>query len=135
MTAQAKPRIALRLRLASGPCSIPLHRVHHLAGLASLTGEPDDYFLGWLTFHGEPVPVFDLNRIVCDQPTPEHFGSRIILVDAEPGAPTRHLGLLAACVTDTLSPGDPASGTVEALDLDLYLPMLYTLIPPVPAAA
>jgi chemotaxis signal transduction protein len=139
MTSEAPSRvqtgIALCLRLASGPCSIPLHRVHTLAGFARLSGEPDDYFLGWLTFHGEPVPVFDLNRIVCDQPTAENFGARIIVVEAEAGTPTQHLGLLAASVTDTISPRDPGWGNVEALDLDMYLPMLYSLIPPAPANA
>jgi chemotaxis signal transduction protein len=138
LTAEAQSRaqsgIALRLRLASGPCSIPLHRVHTLTGFARLRGEPDDYFLGWLTFHGEPAPVFDLNRVVCDQPTPESFGARIILIETE-AAPTRYLGLLAAGVTDTISPRDPDWAKVEALDLEMYLPMLYSLIPPVPASA
>jgi chemotaxis signal transduction protein len=125
-------RLALRLRLDSGLFSIPLYRVHHLAGFATLSGEPEDYFLGWLTFHGDLVPVFDLNRIVCDAATPPNFGSRIILVAAPPSAPTPYLGLLAAGVTDTVAPGEPE---VETLDLDSYLPMLYTLIPPVPASA
>jgi len=135
MAVAAQTRIALRLRLDSGPCSIPLDRVHRLAGYATLTGEPDFYFLGWLTFHGEPVPVFDLNLVVCDQPTLETFGSRIILLEAEPGSPTRHIGLLAGGITDTISPGDPDRAQVEPLDLDSYLPMLYTLIPPLPAKA
>jgi len=134
MPVEANPRIALRLRLDSGPCSIPLHRVHHLAGYATLAGEPEDYFLGWLTFHGDSVPVFDLNRVVCDQPTPEVFGSRILILAAAPESPTRLLGLLAAGVTDTLSPADPHHSDFPPLDLDAYLPMLYTLIPPLPKA-
>jgi chemotaxis signal transduction protein len=122
--------LALRLALASGLFSIPLQRVDHLAGYATLTGEPDDYFRGWLTFRGDFVPVFDLNRIVCDQPTPENFGSRIILIKTAPGLPAARIGLLAPGVTDTISP-DAASA--EPLDLDGYLLMLYTLIPPHPA--
>jgi len=124
---------ALRLELASGPCAIPLHRAHHLVGFASLTGESDDCFLGWLTFHGDLVPVFDLNRVVCEQSTPEHFGSRILIVQAGKGSPTQLVGLLAACMTDTISPCDPGFADIERLDLDSYLPMLYALVPPVPS--
>jgi len=125
-----KSSIGLRLALDSGPCSIPLHRVHHLAGYATLTGEPEDYFRGWLSFRGETVPVFDLNRIVCDQPTPESFGSRIIVLRAAAGSPAPFLGLLAPGITDTVAPGDPS---IRPFDLDSYLPMLYTLIPARPA--
>lgn len=130
MSDQVQHRIALRLRLDSGLHSIPLHRVHHLAGYATLTGQPDDYFLGWLTFHGEQVPVFDLNRVVCDQPTVENFGSRIVILTADANAPTRYVGLLAADLTDTIAQNDPA---VTPLHLDSYLPMLYPLIPAPPA--
>ncbi len=120
--------ISLRFTLASGPASIPLHRLHHLAGYATLTGDADDYFLGWLSMRGEPVPVFDLNRVACDQPTPEHFGSRIMVVRAGTESPTPYVGLLAGGMTDTLADG----ADVAALDLDSYLPMLYNLIPTVP---
>lgn len=129
---EAQHRIALRLRLSSGPCALSLERVHHLAGFAALTGQPEDYFLGWLLFHGEQVPVFDLNRIVCEEPTPESFGSRIILIEAGGGAPTRLVGLLAAGLTDTIATGDPA---VPSLLLESYLPMLYPLIPEPPAVS
>ncbi len=132
MTAGAQHRIALRLGLHSGPCSITLDRVHHVAGFATLAGQPDDYFLGWLAFHGEQVPVFDLNRVVCDQPTPENFGSRIVLIEADASAPTRYIGLLAAEITDTIASNDPG---VTPLNLDGYLPMLYPLVPAPPAAA
>ena len=134
MALDTQPRPALRLELACGPCAIPLHRAHHLAGFATLTGEPDDCFLGWLTFHGDLVPVFDLNRVVCEQPTPEHFGSRILIVVAGKGSPTALLGLFAGGMTDTISPGDPGFNDIEPLDLDSYLPMLYVLVPPVPAS-
>jgi len=132
MTTVSQSRIALRLGLHSGPCSIPLNRVHHLAGFASLSGQPEDYFLGWLCFHGSQVPVFDLNRVVSGEPTPEHFGSRIVLLEAAPDGPTRYLGLLASDVTDTVATNDPSTAP---LDLDSYLPMLYTLIPTPPAAS
>jgi chemotaxis signal transduction protein len=136
MTAEAQSRIALRLRLHSGPCSIPLHRVHHLAGYATLTGESNDYFLGWLTFHGLQVPVFDLNRVVCEQPTPEHFGSRIMVLETPSEAPTRYIGLLAADLTDTVKVTTATHHPyAPPLDLDSYLPMLYTLIPAPPVAS
>jgi chemotaxis signal transduction protein len=124
-----RPGVALRFALSSGTWSIPLHRLHHLAGYATLTGEPDEYFLGWLAMRGEQVPVFDLNLVVCDQSTPERFGSRIMVLKAAPEAPTAYIGLLAAGVTDTVVLN---AGSVERLDLDSYLPMLYTLIPPAP---
>src|SRR5208282_4431354 len=79
--------LGLRFTLSSGAWSIPLHRLHHLAGYATLSGRSEDYFLGWLALHGEEVPVFDLNLIVCDQPTPERFGSRIIILRAAAGSP------------------------------------------------
>lgn len=132
MTSAPQRRIGLRLKLDSGVYSIPLSRVHHLAGYATLTGEPEDYFLGWLRFHGELAPVFDLNRVVCDVATPATFGSRIVLVEAAPGSATRYLGLLASGATDTIAP-DAADAT--ELPLDDYLPMLYALIPALPAGA
>jgi chemotaxis signal transduction protein len=126
----ARPRLALRFALSSGIWSVPLDRLHHLAAYATLTGEPEDYFLGWLSMSGKHVPVFDLNRVVCDQPTPEHFGSRIMVLKAGRESPTNYIGLLAAGVTDTIA-ADTTSA--ELLDPENYLPMLYTLIPPPPA--
>ena len=123
-------QLGLRLLLGSGPCAIPLGRIHQLAGYATLSGQADEYFLGWLTLHGEQVPVFDLNRVVCEQATPIQFGSRIIVITAPVGSPTAHLGLLAAGVTDTV-----ALGEIEELNLNLYLPMLYAMIPPAVAGA
>ena len=136
MTAEAQPRIALRLKLDSGTWSIPLHRVHRLAGYATLMGQAEDYFLGWLKFHGEQVPVFDLNRVVCDAPTPESFGSRIVLLSTDGKAAVPHIGLLAGGVTDTFLQGaEGAEGDeVLPLDIDSYLPLLYTMIPTAPAA-
>jgi chemotaxis signal transduction protein len=125
---QPRSGISLRFTLASGPASIPLHRLHHLAGYATLTGDADDYFLGWLAMRGEPVPVFDLNRVVCDQPTPEHFGTRIMVVRAGVESPTPYVGLLAGGITDTVK----EIAEAEPLDLDSYLPMLYSLIPDFP---
>jgi chemotaxis signal transduction protein len=123
--------VSLRFRLQSGLHAIPLSRVYRVLGLASLEGVPEEYFLGWLGFHGSQVPVFDLNRVMCDTATPEEFGSRIILVETGPGAPVPCIGLLAAGVTDTCAADDPA---VTLLDVDLYLLMLSNFIPPVPSA-
>src|SRR5579863_7867355 len=108
----------LRFRLESGAHAIPLQRVFRVAGFASLTGAPDEYFLGWLKYRGTNVPVFDLNRVVCDAPTPEQFGSRIILVEMGESEIAPYLGLLAAGVTDTCAVDD---GEVQPLNLDLYL--------------
>jgi len=121
--------INLRFRLQSGTHALPLRRIYRVAGFASLTGEPDDYFMGWLTFHGRQTPVFDLNRVVCDTPTPEEFGSRIILMEAGPDAPAPYVGLLAAGVTDTCAADDPG---VTLFDVDLYLQMLSNFIPALP---
>ena len=119
----------LRFQLQSGPHAIPLQRVHYLAGYATLAGEPDEYFAGWLLLHGQYVPVFDLNRVVCDEPTPEVFGSRIVVIKTPDGAPVRHLGLLAAGATDTVPADHPET---PLFDLDGYLAMLYTLVPESP---
>ena len=132
MTASAQHRIALRLLMHSGPCSIPLDRVRHIAGYATLSGQADDYFRGWLDYQGRQVPVFDLNRVLYDEPTPERFGSRIMLLETPVSAPTRFIGLLAPGITDTVAANDP---TCSPVDLDRCLPMLYALIPtPVPSA-
>jgi chemotaxis signal transduction protein len=120
----------LLLKLATGDHRIPLAQVHAVAGYATLRGEASDYFAGWLTFHGRDVPVFDLNQVVCEKPTAETFGSRIILVPAADASEFQWIGLLASGVTDTV--GTDAPGVV-AFDLDLYLPMLMTLIPERPA--
>jgi chemotaxis signal transduction protein len=121
--------INLRFRLQDGSYAVPLKRVYRVAAFASLAGEPEDYFVGWLRFQGKWTPVFDLNQVVCESPTPEEIGSRIMLVEAEPGAPVPHIGLLAAGVTDTAAANEEG---VTPLDLDLYLQMLSTFIPPFP---
>jgi chemotaxis signal transduction protein len=124
--------LALCLSIDSGQFYLPLDRLHHLAGYATLQGDAEDYFLGWLMLRGDWVPVSDLNRVVCDQPTPEHFGSRILVVRAGAESRTPYVGLLAAHVTDTVA---IRSSEIPPLDLDTYLPMLYTLIPLGPADA
>ena len=121
--------VQLRLRLLCGTHSIPLQRVHHLTGFAALTGTPDEFFLGWLDFHGQAVPIFDLNRVLCDLTSTEDFSSRILLIET-PQARHPFLGLLATEVTDTLVESD---GDAVPLDLDTYLPMLSPLIPDTPA--
>lgn len=121
----------LRIRLESGPHALALTRVHRVTGFAALTGQPDEYFQGWMRFHGKLMPVFDLNRVICETPTPESFGSRIVVVKADAvGGPVPYIGLLAPGVTDTVKSGDK---DVTELDLDLYLQMLANFIPPVPA--
>ena len=130
MTAEPERHISLRIRLGAGWYAIALDRVHQVVGYAALAGVPEEYFLGWLTLHGEQVPVFDLTRMVCEEPTPDQFGSRIVVVAAGREAATRYVGLLAAGVTDTV-----ATGEAESLPLELYLPMVYTMIPPVPTNA
>ena len=119
----------LRFRLQSGLHAVPLKRVYRLAPFASLLGEPEEYFLGWMCFYGRWTPVFDLNQVVCDSPTPEELGSRVLLVDAAPGSAVPYIGLLAAGMTDTVASDDRG---VTPLDLDLYLQMLSTFIPPLP---
>ena len=121
--------ISLQFRLQSGAHSIPLQRVYRVAAFAALTGTPEEYFAGWLRFYGHMVPVFDLNRVVCEASTPEEFGSRIMLVEAPPGATVPYLGLLAPSVTETVAANSP--GTTP-FDLDLYLQMLANFIPAVP---
>jgi hypothetical protein len=121
---------SLRLRLQSGPHSVPLNRVFRVAGFAALSGTPDEYFLGWFRFYGKQTPVFDLNRVVCDAATPEEYGSRIIVVEAAPDAPVPYIGLLAPGVTDTTAADDH---TATPLDLNLYLQMLVNFIPAPPA--
>jgi chemotaxis signal transduction protein len=119
----------LSLRLQSGPHAVPLTRVYRVAGFAALTGEPDEYFAGWLLFYGRQTPVFDLNRVICETPTPEEYGSRIIVVETGPGAPVPYIGLLAPGVTDTTAADDKDA---TPLDLDLYLQMLSNFIPAPP---
>jgi chemotaxis signal transduction protein len=122
----------LQFRLESGPHLLPLGRVHRVAAFAALTGQPEEYFAGWLRFSGSLVPVFDLNRVVCEASTPEEIGSRIMLVEAPPGAPVPYIGLLAPAVTETVTANHPGT---SLFDLDLYLQMLANFIPAVPENA
>ena len=122
--------LQLSFRLKSGEHAIPLARVHLVVGFAKLMGEHDDYFLGWLCFHDEWVPVFDLNQVACEQPAPETFGTRIILVRTGHVAPVQLIGLVAAGVTDTIADGSTGA---TLFDLDGYLPMLMNMIPDAPA--
>ncbi|HEX4757879.1 MAG TPA: chemotaxis protein CheW [Terracidiphilus sp.] len=124
--------LQLRFRLQNGQHAIPLARVHSVAGYARLSGEADHYFRGWLRYHGEWTPVFDLNLVACEEPAPETFGTRIFLVAAGPDAPVRLIGLVAAGVTDTVAANDP---DVTPFDLDRCLQMLVNLIPPAPVVA
>jgi len=123
---------SLRIRLEDGWYGVPLARVHRVAGFAALAGEPDEYFLGWLTFQGKQAPVFDLNRVMCEKATPEQFGTRIVLIEMGPDASVPYVGLLAAGVTDTCRADEPG---VTPLDVDLYLQMLANFIPTPPKAA
>jgi len=120
---------SLRFRLQDGPFALPLRRIYRVAAFASLAGEPDEYFMGWLMFHGRRAPVFDLNRVICETPTAEEFGTRIILVEAGPDASVPYIGLLASGATDTCAADEPG---VTPLDLDLYLQMLSNFIPEPP---
>lgn len=122
----------LRIRLEDGWFAVPLERVYRVAGFAALDGEPDEYFLGWLIFQGRQAPVFDLNKVMCEKPTPEQFGTRIILMEMGPDAPVPYVGLLAAGVTDTCRADEPG---VQKLDVDLYLQMLANFMPSLPQAS
>jgi chemotaxis signal transduction protein len=117
----------LRIALSSGVVALPLARVHHLAGYARLEGAAEDDFLGWLRFRADWVPVFDLNRVLCDEPAAERFGSRIVIVKAD-RAPVAYVGLLADGITETIPVGD------APLDLDGFLPLLVSMIPAPPEA-
>lgn len=122
--------LALRLELDGAPASLPVDRVHQVVGYATLAGEPDDHFLGWLRFRDHDVPVFDLHMALCERPAAESFGSRIILV--ETGESPALIGLLAPGVTDTVQRAEPG---VLPLDWNSFLPMLLQLIPAVPERA
>jgi chemotaxis signal transduction protein len=116
--------MALPVELDSGVFSVPLRRLHHLAGYATLQGVAEDFFLGWLAMRGVAVPVFDLNKVVCAQPTLATFGTRILVLATEGLARTKYIGLLARGVTDTVD-----VRSLPPVDLDGTLAMLYNLIP------
>jgi chemotaxis signal transduction protein len=122
MTTAAAHGLALRLEMDGAPASLPLDRVRQVIGYAALRGEREDYFLGWLRFRGDDIPVFDLQQVLCEKPTPEDFSSRIILAEAGEGL----IGLLAPGVTDTVARAEPG---VTALEWNSFLPMLLPLIP------
>lgn len=125
-------RIALRARLSSGEFAMPVDRVLQIVGFAELSGEADELFLGWLTYRGEQIPVFDLNQAVCEQSSPRTFGSRIAIVEAGRGASARPIGLLTPGLTDTVARG---TEDAELLPLDMYCSILLPLIPEAPVEA
>jgi len=54
-------------------------------------------FLGLFSYHGHPVPLIDLGRVLHEVPTPESAGARILLVEREPGGAAEPLvGLLVS---------------------------------------
>jgi chemotaxis signal transduction protein len=119
--------LALRFELSSGTWSVALERIEHVAGYATLSGVPEGYFLGWLELRGVMVPVFDLNRVLCEVPTPVNFGSRILVLEATEAPSVSHIGLLASHVIDTVSLSEPGA---PSLDLDSVLQMLSIMVPP-----
>jgi chemotaxis-related protein WspB len=126
MSGEARTENALRFTVGDQTFALPLAAIHHVVGYVTLHGTPDEWFLGWLRFHGEPVPVFDLCRVISDIPTPPTFGSRIIIVDAPANSTTPHIGLLAAGVTDTIATTD---AEITPFELSSYLPLLAPLVP------
>ncbi len=72
-----------------------VRRVLPLLALKLLPGAPAAV-AGLMDFHGSPVPVIDLCRLAGVAPAPEHFDTRIVVVDyAAPGGAVHQLGLLA----------------------------------------
>jgi len=112
--------VQLRFRLSTGDWTLPLLGIEALSACAAMKGSADDYFLGWLNFHGEPVPVFDLDRVANEHPTRPEYGSRIVIVRSN----DRRMGLLVNGATDTTNAED-----ARAFDLEPLLPMLATLTP------
>ncbi len=66
-----------------------------------------DYISGLLNFHGQPIPVIDINYLYIQEPVSIYLGSRIIIVDLmhstkEEGKESVLLGVLAEGVTEAI---------------------------------
>lgn len=58
---------------------------------------------GVVNYHGQPVPVLDLNELALGEPAPERLSTRIIVTHYTDGAGCRRLlGLIAGRTTETL---------------------------------
>lgn len=126
MATQAHPRTVLQLKMPAGEYHLELQSIFRVAGVATLEGDADGSFMGWLCYQGEFLAVFDLSQLLDSGPSTLCFGSRILLVNAHPGSKTRHVGLLVEEVTDTM-PLTAADGA--PLNLTSILPMLQYLEP------
>lgn len=123
---ERQARVALRVRLSNGEYAMPIKNVERIVGFAELSGQGDDIFLGWLTYHGARIPVFDLNQAICEQATERTFGSRIAIVQAGKGEAAMRMGLLVQGPTDTVAHG---AENMEPLPLEMYCSMLVPLVP------
>ena len=58
---------------------------------------------GVCNYRGAPVPVIDLNQMMCNRPAQQRFSTRIVLVHyGLPDGGTRLLGLIAERVKETI---------------------------------
>lgn len=73
-----------------------------VVALADLKKDPADVreLEGILDYHGEAVPVLDLNRKIAGRPSTDHLSTRIVLVPV-PGGVGRLAGLIAEQINET----------------------------------
>jgi len=99
-----RDRYGLRLRAVV--------RVLPLLALKQLPLAPE-HVAGLMDFQGAPVPVIDLCRLAGVAPAPDHYDTRIVLVDyVAPDGATHLLGLLAQQVHGVQDVREEALGAI-----------------------
>ncbi len=58
---------------------------------------------GSLNYHGECIPVFDLNHLLAFKPTEKSLSSRIVISKAPNACENNQIGLIAAHLTSTVT--------------------------------
>src|SRR6516164_8017335 len=103
--------LALTFQVGSARAAVDLRRVRSVVPRVRLTpsaGGPVGV-AGGFVYRGRVVPVIDLNRLAGAGDSPDHLGSRIILVSHPAAGPDALIGLLAARVAEVCElPDTPA---------------------------
>jgi len=94
--------LVLTFRVAEVAYGVAVGRVIEVVPRVALRGLPHApaHLVGLLRYRGDAVAVVDLGLLMGRGPCPDRLDTRIILVDAGPGA---RLGLVAGRVEDVLA--------------------------------
>lgn len=116
--------LLLLFNIGDGRYALTAEQIMEIVPLVKVKEVPlaPDYVAGLMDYHGRPVPVIDLCRLLVRKPCETMLSSRIILVHyPTTGGRTSTLGLIAGQVTEAIKSDHseiPPSGVL--MDEALY---------------